>query len=344
VTNVRVWDVGLSGDAEWLNVPMGGPGIAFTVDDRLLASRGDEGQLWNVEDAERAGTIVGSPSADVWPLDVIAVAADGTVATAGIDAGVWEPDGTFTTAIDGPFYGVSWSGDGRLLALGEDDARRTRIVDRSWEEVASIGVEGTHLRNAFALSPDGRLLAVASQRERRPDPTSARVTIWDVEQGEVLTTIPVWAYDVAFDPSGTKIATGSQYGIVDIWDVRTGANVMSSHGHAGEIHSVRFSPDGSVLATGGTDGTVRTWDPTTGAPLLVLEGHQGVVDRLAFSPDGSMLASSNWDGVGRVWALDLDDLIEIAREELTRGFTDAECRQYLHQPSCGSSQVVNSIP
>jgi hypothetical protein len=33
-----------------------------------------------------------------------------------------------------------------------------------------------------------------------------------------------------------------------------------------------------------------------------------------------------------VWALDLDDLIAIAAAELTRGLTDDECRQYLHQP------------
>jgi hypothetical protein len=36
----------------------------------------------------------------------------------------------------------------------------------------------------------------------------------------------------------------------------------------------------------------------------------------------------------RVWALDLDELVEIAEDELTRGFTDEECRQYLHQSRC----------
>jgi hypothetical protein len=58
------------------------------------------------------------------------------------------------------------------------------------------------------------------------------------------------------------------------------------------------------------------------------------VGYLAFSPDGSMLASSDtWDGV-RVWALDIDDLLEIARGEVTRSFTDEECRQYLHVDRC----------
>jgi WD40 repeat protein len=60
------------------------------------------------------------------------------------------------------------------------------------------------------------------------------------------------------------------------------------------------------------------------------------VSALAFSPDGTRLASTSPDATVRVWALDLDDLIEIARAKVTRGLTDDECRQYLHQPEgCG---------
>jgi hypothetical protein len=35
-----------------------------------------------------------------------------------------------------------------------------------------------------------------------------------------------------------------------------------------------------------------------------------------------------------VWALDLDRLLEIARDEATRSLTDDECRQYLHVDVC----------
>ena len=33
----------------------------------------------------------------------------------------------------------------------------------------------------------------------------------------------------------------------------------------------------------------------------------------------------------RVWALEIDDLLEIARENVTRPLTDEECRQFLHE-------------
>lgn len=46
---------------------------------------------------------------------------------------------------------------------------------------------------------------------------------------------------------------------------------------------------------------------------------------LAFSPDGSKLASIGFDETVRVHALDLHDLIRIAKEKVTRTFTDVRC-------------------
>ena len=98
--------------------------------------------------------------------------------------------------------------------------------------------------------------------------------------------------------------------------------------------NVVFSPDGELLATSGEDATIRLFDTQaeSGAQRLVLRGHELLVSGLDFSPDGKRLASAAPDGVVRVWALDLDELIAIAEDELTRGLTDDECRQYLHLP------------
>ncbi len=49
-----------------------------------------------------------------------------------------------------------------------------------------------------------------------------------------------------------------------------------------------------------------------------------------------MLAAKNFgrEGMVRVWALDIDDLLAIAQQKVTRSLTEDECRQYLHVDAC----------
>jgi WD40 repeat protein len=105
-------------------------------------------------------------------------------------------------------------------------------------------------------------------------------------------------------------------------------------GHVAAPWDITFSPDGSRVATAGADGTVRVFDSATGEMALALQAHERTVGGVAFSPDGTMLASESMDGTIRIWVLELDDLIEIARQEVTRSLTDEECRQYLHLEAC----------
>ena len=50
-----------------------------------------------------------------------------------------------------------------------------------------------------------------------------------------------------------------------------------------------------------------------------------------------MLASAGDSGIVHVWTLDLDVLIDIAKARLTRGFSEDECRVYLHLTRCASA-------
>jgi WD40 repeat protein len=98
-----------------------------------------------------------------------------------------------------------------------------------------------------------------------------------------------------------------------------------------------FSPDGSRLAEIDPDGTVRVYDTASGELTLALDGHEAG-GQVLFSPDGSMLATQG-DGTVRIWALDIDDLLAIAREKVTRSLTDEECQQYLHVDTCPTPTV-----
>jgi WD40 repeat protein len=137
-----------------------------------------------------------------------------------------------------------------------------------------------------------------------------------------------------FDPSGSRIATADPRGDAAVWDVASGKKLATLAGYTGGINDLAYSPDGSRIATGGFDGNVRLFDAASGELLLTLRGHRLGIFSVAFSPYGTQLTSESADGTARIWALDLDDLIEIAKAELTRGLTVDECRQYLHVEPC----------
>jgi WD40 repeat protein len=99
---------------------------------------------------------------------------------------------------------------------------------------------------------------------------------------------------------------------------------------------VQTSPVENLAAPVDLDGMVRLWQIQPLREILVVSpGPSGYIgpDGLAFSPDGTRLAVDVGDTV-RVYALDIDDLIGLARDRVTRGFTDQECRQYLHLERC----------
>jgi WD40 repeat protein len=175
----------------------------------------------------------------------------------------------------------------------------------------------------------------------------------DVRSGdEMLTLGKLGAQDAAWGPDGALIATYSAGGNVRIFDARTGRQnlLLPRHGVApiailedpyfsadgfpplriSVPAPLAFSTDGSRLATASTGG-VRIWDPDTGEQQLVV---RMPVSSVALSPDGSRIASASADGDVQVAPLDLDQVIEVAKRELTRSMTDEECRQYLHVERC----------
>jgi WD40 repeat protein len=139
---------------------------------------------------------------------------------------------------------------------------------------------------------------------------------------------------LSFDEPGERVAVAQQDGSVQVLEVENGEMLGRFPTGSGPLSDVAFSVDGSRIATAGEDGTVRLLSAETGAEQLVLRGHSYLVTAVEFTADGRKLVSASADGVVRVWALALDDLIEIAEDNVTRTLTDQECRAYLHQDEC----------
>jgi WD40 repeat protein/serine/threonine protein kinase len=330
--------------------------------------------LWDVEAASeprrvRTFDLPGSRPCCAWNLDVSADG--GTAAIAWFDDGASVRDVStgdelfFVPAPEDIATPFDLSPDGRYLAVGMGRYRAAqifasysdgfevgayhavRILDRSGQEVGTpLNEDDAFLIDTFRFAPDSRFIAIASHRA-----ANQRVRIWDRERGVVLTELagsgikPGRYWTLSFDPSGRLIAVAADR-LVRIWEIESGALVATLPGQPAEIHAVAFSPDGASVATAASDRTVRLFDVGSETQRLVLRGsdfdahstavsEEGSLDArsVAFSPDGSLLASVDGTTV-RVWALDIDDLLEIARQNVTRSLTEDECLQFLHLETC----------
>lgn len=348
IAAVKIWDLGPTGDAEWANFPPPPPGgeqVEFLPDGRRLAVASRFAppggaravRIWDLQTGRALRTI--GPATDHFWFQSFDVSPDGTSIALG---GGNTPNGyggaaamrAWDTTTGEELYRigheldvneVSFSPDGDYLVTASWDGT-AKILDRSGRVIRVFRQDGFRLY-AARFSADGGLVAVASDAESEP----SRVTIWDWERDVVVRTIGN-AGGVAFDPTGPRIATVGANGLVEISDVASGSPVAVLHGPSGGITSdFAFSPDGSRVAVPHTDGTVRLFDAHTGEQQLVLPGFGCAVSTVAFSPDGAKLASASPCGGLRIWALDIDDLLEIARQ-VPRTFTEGECRQFHLDP------------
>src|SRR5262249_11970587 len=99
---------------------------------------------------------------------------------------------------------------------------------------------------------------------------------------------------------GKTLASGSQDTTIKLWDVETGKEKSTLHGHINPVYSIAFSPDGKILASGSHDKTVKLWDVATEREQATLIGHTDAVMSVTFSPDGKFLATLS-NGQIRLW-------------------------------------------
>jgi WD40 repeat protein/DNA-binding SARP family transcriptional activator len=178
--------------------------------------------------------------------------------------------------------------DGKVLVW---DLAGTRRLGRPFK----VGLDRFGELPRYALSPDGRILAVG-----RPDGT---VGLFDAGTLRPISRFPVVpgkgasVVGMGWVPGGRLIVVGGDDGFLALVDPLRGRIVKRLYGHragarTGNLHGV-FTPgisaDGRMMVTGADDSTVRTWALPSGRPIGTPLKLPFVGD-VSMSPDGTTIA------------------------------------------------------
>jgi eukaryotic-like serine/threonine-protein kinase len=141
--------------------------------------------------------------------------------------------------------------------------------------------------------PDGKLLAVADDEV---------VNLWDLAKPKPIGSVSSWpGIAIAFNRTGTLMATHSWNGKFHLWDALTTRELFST---PADIVANRFSRDGRFFAADADGDKVRTWEVADGGEYRTLTGDpsrgRSAFQSCAVSADGSIIVGGR-EGGAVIW-------------------------------------------
>lgn len=295
---VRIWDVETGKEQSRLAHAYPVMEVAWSPDGTALSTRQTQGEalLWEL----KSGRGLARETQDT-PLRFISFDPTGThlalVARWGNLSVLKPAQGKRILHVGDIGQPVRFSADGRFLASFDISGGAHIWEMATGREVFAVKPEASVPQaSLLALSPDGRLLALASKN-------SPVVHVWDWVEGRQVGAArhedAVTAVAFALD---STLLTASADKTVRVWEAAAGRELMRMR-HDASLESMSLSPDGEWLVTARLGArSAIVWNLERGQEVARLP-HQGPVNAVAWSPDGHWMATASADGTACLWGI-----------------------------------------
>jgi WD40 repeat protein len=158
--------------------------------------------------------------------------------------------------------------------------------------------------NALTVSPDGQLLATASD--------DASVIVWSAQGDSLrrLTGHTDKVFDAAFLPDNQHIISVGADSLCLVRKID--GTIIHAIRHPELIRRVKVFPDGKTFATGCYDGVVRVYDMEGHLQRTMQPARPRRVENLAISPDGNLILTGEWSNHARLYTANGDSLLMLS--------------------------------
>jgi WD40 repeat protein len=294
--SLRVWDQATDRDGaravslgRWDGPPVWGS-VALTPVGYVTGGADGAIVLWEDGAPPRAIGNVGASAWDVTPIE------GGRAVLAAGDSGVWRWDIAGERGrrlLSEPSYRVRPGEAPGVLYVSRSFASDSDTAVVRWQAGRQVPVPVKLLPNDLELSPDGRLLAVATEdgvHVLRTGPRPRQVYFRPLSAPG--------ATDVAFSDDGRRLAVAAFSGAY-VFNARSGAELAELHGHNGAVTATGFA-HGGRLVTGGDDRTTLSWDWGGRVEATLPIAARTNIGGQRFGADGQVTIV-DLDGATRIW-------------------------------------------
>jgi WD40 repeat protein len=295
--------------------------------ERLATANEDLVVIWDAVKGQEVARFAGHTE----QISTLAFNGSGTLlaTAAGKAVKLWRTTAASPVASDLPgsderVTALSFAPDGNVLAIGMANGLLKVSDVQSGRELTQWQSHQRRI-SAISFSGDGRLMATAG--------LDNAAMIWDVAVGKAIRTLaghtgPVTT--VAFSLDGRRVATGSDDRSLKVWDADTGKLLATMIGHTAPVRDLAFVRVGRnvLLASMSDDRTARLWDPNTGKQETTLRGHASRVQAVGVHAREGALITAGEDGTIRMHPATEGDVVRLARLQVNRALTVAECAQF----------------